>query len=130
MLLLHDIVEIDAGDHPIHGQVDHAAQAAEEQAAADRLFGLLPSQQSTECLALWHEFEATESPDAKFAKAVDRFQTPVGNLATGGGSWVDYDVTFAQIESRVGTPITRGAPQLWNWLEPQLKTYFSEKLTT
>ncbi|WP_170751286.1 HD domain-containing protein [Ruegeria lacuscaerulensis] len=130
MLLLHDIVEIDAGDHPIHGHVDHAAQAAEEQAAADRLFGLLPNQQRTECLALWLEFEAAESPDAKFAKAVDRFQTPVGNLATGGGSWVDYDVTFAQIESRVGTPITRGAPQLWNWLEPQLKNYFSEKMTT
>ncbi|RBW55932.1 HD family hydrolase [Ruegeria sp. A3M17] len=126
MLLLHDIVEIDAGDHPIHGQVDHAAQEAEEQAAADRLFGLLPEAPQHAFRTIWEEFEAAESPDARFAKAIDRFQTPVGNLETGGGSWVDYNVTFAQIEQRVGTPINRGAPKLWSWLRPQLSAYFSE----
>ncbi|WP_109311869.1 HD domain-containing protein [Ruegeria sp. AU67] len=126
MLLLHDIVEIDAGDHPIHGQVDHAAQEAEEKAAADRLFGLLPEAPQHAFRTLWEEFEAAESPDARFAKAIDRFQTPIGNLETGGGSWVDYNVTFAQIERRVGTPINRGAPALWSWLRPKLSTYFSE----
>ncbi len=129
MLLLHDIVEIDAGDHPIHGHVDHAAQEAEEQAAATRLFGLLPSDQNQMFYSLWQEFEAAETPDARFAKAIDRFQTPVGNLETGGGSWVDYDVTFAQIETRVGKPISRGAPRLWSWLRPQLDRYFSENLS-
>ncbi len=125
MLLLHDIVEIDAGDHPIHGQVDHAAQEAEEQAAAERLFGLLPDDQKSDFRSLWYEFEAAESADARFAKAIDRFQAPVGNLATGGGSWTDYNVTYAQIEQRVGTPIQRGAPGLWTWLQPQLTAFFA-----
>ncbi|SMO41517.1 HD domain-containing protein [Ruegeria faecimaris] len=126
MLLLHDIVEIDAGDHPIHGQVDHAAQAAEELAAAQRLFGMLPEVQNQEFMSIWQEFEQAESPDACFAKAIDRFQTPVGNLETGGGSWIDYNVTYEQIHSRVGTVIIPGAPALWAWLDPLLRGYFSE----
>ncbi|MCG7518248.1 HD domain-containing protein [Ruegeria sp. Ofav3-42] len=129
MLLLHDIVEIDAGDHPIHGQVDHAAQEAEELAAAHRLFGLLPKKPQADFMGLWQEFEAAETADARFAKAIDRFQTPIGNLATGGGSWVDFNVTFAQIEQRVGTPIKRGAPELWSWLQPQLSAFFCESVT-
>ncbi len=130
MLLLHDIVEIDAGDHPIHGQVDHVAQEAEEQAAAARLFGLLPATQKASFMSLWQEFEAANSPDARFAKAIDRFQTPIGNLETGGGSWVDFNVTFAQIEQRVGTPIKCGAPFLWEWLRPQLSSYFAAEAGT
>jgi len=70
MLLLHDLVEIDAGDAPIHGAVDHVAMAAKEQAAADRLFALLPDDQAAEFRALWDEFEAATSADAKFAKAI------------------------------------------------------------
>ncbi|WP_170544717.1 HD domain-containing protein [Ruegeria arenilitoris] len=130
MLLLHDIVEIDAGDHPIHGQVDHAAQEAEELAAAERLFGLLPDDQKTAFMSLWREFEAADSPDARFAKAIDRFQAPVGNLATDGGTWTDYNVTYAQIEQRVGTPIQRGAPGLWTWLQPQLDAFFAATANT
>ncbi len=124
MLLLHDIVEIDAGDHPIHGQVDHVAQAAKEEAAARRLFGLLPQEQGQVFSALWTEFEAVASDDARFAKAVDRFQTPIANLETGGGSWVDYAVTYPQIETRVRPAIEMGAPKLWHWLQPQLAEYF------
>ncbi len=124
MLLLHDIVEIDAGDHPIHGAVDSAAQEAAEQAAADRLFGLLPEDQRADFRALWEEFEAAESPDAIFAKAVDRVQTPIGNLANGGGSWRDYGVTFEQLQARVGAPVTRGAPAVWQWLQPKLRAFF------
>lgn len=124
MLLLHDIVEIDAGDAPIHGTVDHAAMAAKEAAAADRLFGLLPPAQSAAFRALWDEFEAADSPDAKFAKAIDRLQTPVANLASGGGTWSDYDVTLAQMDARVGTPMRRGAPALWDWLRPKLVAFF------
>jgi len=126
MLLLHDIVEIDAGDNPIHGQVDHAAQEAAENAAAQRLFGLLPKDQGDDFHALWSEFEDAASPDAKFAKAIDRFQTPIANLETGGGSWVDYNVTYAQLETRVRPAIETGAPELWSWLQPQLASFFKE----
>lgn len=125
MLLLHDIVEIDAGDTPIHGAVDHAAQDAAEQAAADRLFGLLPADQRDEFRAIWDEFEAGVTADAQFARAVDRVQTPVSNLELNGGSWRDYDVTLDKLEARVGVPVNRGAPNLWAWLHPQLKAFFA-----
>lgn len=125
MLLLHDLVEIDAGDNPIHGKVDHAAQEAAEKSAADRLFGLLPHDQASEHRGLWEEFEAGKTPDAVFAKSIDRIQTPVANLANGGGSWEDYGVTFEQLETRVGTPVRRGLPQVWTWLEPKLKAFFN-----
>lgn len=124
MLLIHDIVEIDAGDAPIHGTVDHQLMAQKEAAAADRLFGLLPADQAVAFRNLWDEFEAADSPDARFAKAIDRVQTPVANLVNGGGTWVDYDVTIEQIDQRVGVPITRGAPGLWAWLRPQLVRFF------
>ena len=125
MLLLHDIVEIDAGDAPIHGNVDHAAMAASEAAAAERLFGLLPPDQRDEFSALWAEFEDAKTPDAQFAKAIDRIQTPIGNLANGGGTWAEYQVTYSQLEERVGKVIDRGAPGLWSWLKPKLLAHFT-----
>ena len=125
MLILHDIVEIDAGDAPIHGSVDAEAMAAKEEAAANRLFGLLPEDQAAEFRALWDEFEAGQTPDAVFAKSLDRFQPPVLNLHSEGGSWPDYDVTEDQIRHRVGTKIARGAPGLWDWLSPKLSEFFS-----
>jgi 5'-deoxynucleotidase YfbR-like HD superfamily hydrolase len=125
MLLLHDLVEIDAGDAPIHGDVDHAAMAIKEAAAADRLFALLPVDQAQEFRSLWDEFEAAQSGDARFAKAIDRVQTPVANLASDGGTWSDYNVALAQLDQRVGAPIKRGAPGLWAWLLPRLKAYFN-----
>ena len=125
MLLLHDLVEIDAGDAPIHGNVDHAAQAAKEQAAADRLFGLLPQDQATIFRALWDEFEAARTPDAQYAKAIDRFQVPITNLATGGGTWDEYNVSMKLMETRVGVPVKRGSPGLWAWLRPKLDAYFN-----
>ncbi len=128
MLLLHDLVEIDAGDNPIHGMIDHDAQAAAEVAAADRLFGLLPAAQGQAFRALWDEFEAASSPNARFAKAMDRLTTPLANLENGGGSWVDYDVTLDQLDTRVGTPISRGAPQIWAWLRPRLKAFFARSV--
>lgn len=125
MLLLHDLVEIDAGDNPIHGQVDQTAMAEAEAAAADRIFGLLPADQAADFRALWEEFEAAATPDAIFAKSIDRVQTPVGNLANGGGSWTDYNVSFEQLDTRVGVPIRRGAPGLWDWLLPRVRTFLA-----
>lgn len=126
MLLLHDLVEIDAGDAPIHGDVDQQAMAVKEAAAADRLFALLPRDQEIEFRAIWDEFEVAESPDARFAKAIDRVQTPVANLVNGGAAWTSYDVTLAQLESRVGHPVNRGAPGVWAWLRPKLVAFFSQ----
>jgi putative hydrolase of HD superfamily len=74
MLLIHDIVEIDAGDAPIHGTHDAAAPAQAEGAAAERIFGLLPEPQRDRFLSRWHEFEAAETAAARFAKALDRLQ--------------------------------------------------------
>jgi putative hydrolase of HD superfamily len=127
MLLLHDIVEIDAGDAPIHGNVDHAAMAAKEIAAADRLFAILPKDQTKEFRDLWDEFETAKTPDAVFAKSIDRVQTPVANLVNGGGSWIEYKVTLEQLENRVGIPINRGAPGLWRWLRPHLEKFFNRQ---
>ena len=103
MLILHDLVEIDAGDNPIFGDFDAAETAAQEQAAADRIFGLLPSDLRDDLRAIWEEFETNETPTARFAKSLDRFQPPMQNLQSGGGSWVTYDVTEADIERRVGS---------------------------
>ncbi len=127
MLLIHDVIEIDAGDAPIHGTVDQTAMAAKEKAAAERLFGLLPADQAADLRALWDEFEEAESPDARFAKAIDRVQTPIANLANGGGTWADYNVTLAQLDARVGRPIRHGAPGLWIWLWPKLKSHFKRQ---
>ncbi|MGX9350479.1 HD domain-containing protein [Shimia sp. W99] len=124
MLLLHDIVEIDAGDAPIHGDVDHAAKALAEEAAAERLFGLLPDDLRHEFNGLWREFESEETPESRFAKAIDRMPTPITNLELGGGSWVDYNVTLEQLDHRVGVPINGGAPGVWGWLRPKLESWF------
>lgn len=124
MLLLHDIVEIDAGDAPIHGAPDPEAQAALEQAAADRLFGLLPPDQRDTYRALWEEFEAAETDDAIFAKSIDRVQPVIANLETGGGSWIEYSVTTAQLETRVGAKVKRGAPAIWEALKLRIDRWF------
>lgn len=125
MLLLHDLVEIDAGDAPIFGDHDIAAMEADEAIAADRIFGLLPPDQNTNLRAIWQEFEAAQTPDAIFAKSLDRFQPPNQNLMSHGGSWTDYGVSFETIETRVGSKIARGAPALWAWLKPQIQKWFS-----
>lgn len=123
MLILHDLVEIDAGDTPVFAE--EGAQATDEAAAADRLFNLLPPDQATEFRALWDEFEAAETPDARFAKSLDRFQPPNLNLANGGGSWRDYAVTEDKFLARVAPKIERGAPDLWAWLAPRISRFFA-----
>lgn len=127
MLLLHDLVEIDAGDVPVFAaaDADHAATGAAERAAADRLFGLLPAAQGVAFRTLWDEFEAARTPDARFAKALDRFQPPNLNLANGGGSWTDYAVGEDRVRDRIGPAIEGGAPALWAWLAPRITAFFA-----
>jgi putative hydrolases of HD superfamily len=124
MLLIHDLVEIDAGDAPVYGDHDAAAMALAERAAADRIFGLLPADQAASLRALWDEFEGNDSPDARFAKSLDRFQPPNQNLAAGGGSWTDYNVSYDTLVDRVGTKIAHGAPDLWAWISPRIRAFF------
>jgi putative hydrolase of HD superfamily len=124
MLLIHDIVEIDAGDAPIHGDHDAAAMQQKERAAADRLFGMLPDAQASGFRDLWDEFERADTPDARFAKALDRMPAPLANMANGGGSWKDYDVTLDHLDRRVGVPISTGAPKLWQWLRPVIHRWY------
>lgn len=125
MLMLHDLVEIDAGDAPLHGDYDPVALARAEEAAAERLFGLLPGEQGARLEALWHEFEAGQTADAAFAKAIDRIQTPVANLENDGGTWVDYRVKRADAEGRIGPRIKRGAPAVWPWLQGRIADWFA-----
>lgn len=129
MLLIHDLVEIDVGDVPIHSQNGTAHGSAQtqaaEQRAADRIFGLLPPDQAASFRALWEEFEAAETPDAVFAKSLDRVQPVMANLKSGGGTWVSYNVTFDQLESRVGAKVARGAPALWAWVRAQVRPWFT-----
>jgi putative hydrolase of HD superfamily len=128
MLVLHDLVEIDVGDVPIHSANGAAhgsvAVLAAERAAADRIFGLLPEDLGAEFRALWEEFEAAETPDAIFAKSLDRVQPVMQNLASGGGTWVTYGVTAEQLEARVGAKVARGAPRLWEWVRERTRAYF------
>jgi putative hydrolase of HD superfamily len=128
MLILHDLVEIDVGDVPIHSAngLAHgsAGTALAEARAADRIFGLLPPDLGAEFRMLWEEFEAAATPDAVFAKALDRVQPVMQNIESGGGTWVTYNVTAEQLDSRVGVKIARGAPALWDWVRTRSRLFF------
>jgi len=112
MLLVHDLVEVDAGDTFCYDADANLGREARERMAAERLFGILPAEQARELAALWEEFEAAESPDARFAAALDRFQPLLQNYHGGGGSWREHAITRAQVLRRMD-PIREGAPALW-----------------
>lgn len=116
MLLFHDIVEIDAGDTPLFEREDDTEHLQREQAAAMRLFELLPSDQASHFKQLWEEFEAAETADAQFAKAIDRLQPILLNHVVGGGTWTDYNVDEHRERSLTGQ-IAMSAPTLWSAAE-------------
>jgi putative hydrolase of HD superfamily len=128
MLLIHDLVEIDVGDVPIHSNNGEAHASTDTQAAearaADRIFGLLPPDLAQDLRALWEEFEAAQTPDALFAKSLDRVQPVMANLQSGGGTWITYNVTQDQLDARVGTKIAKGAPALWDWIREKTRPFF------
>lgn len=121
MAILHDLVEIDAGDTFAYDAGAVASQHDRETRAADRIFGLLPADQAREFRALWDEFEARTTPEAKFAHACDRFQPMLLNARTEGGSWRAHGVTLDRAQKRAG-PIADGSNRLRAEIEVLLQT--------
>lgn len=112
LVTVHDLVEIDAGDTFAYDPRAGLDKAEREQAAAERIFGLMPGPDGERMRALWEEFEAGESPEARFANALDRLQALLQNLNAGGGSWVVYQVTRPAVLKRM-EPIRLTLPALW-----------------
>lgn len=114
MALLHDVVEIDAGDTFVYDTVGMANKREREVVAADRIFQLLPADQAAEFRSIWDEFEAQETPEARFAAALDRLQPLLCNYHTGGGGWKKHGITADRIRAR-NRIIENGAPELWEY---------------
>jgi putative hydrolases of HD superfamily len=112
MTLVHDLVEIDAGDTFAYDTQANTDRAEREQKAATRLFGMLPPDLGAELRALWEEFEAAESVDARFAVALDRLQPLLNNHHSQGGSWRAHGITREQVLRRMG-PIEKAIPAMW-----------------
>jgi putative hydrolases of HD superfamily len=112
MVLVHDVVEIDAGDAFCYDVAANVGKEERERLAAERIFGLLPNEQGEELRALWEEFEAGATPDARFAVALDRLQPMLLNFAGQGGSWRANGVTHDRVLVRMA-PIQQGMPELW-----------------
>lgn len=113
MLLVHDLVEIDAGDTFLYAPERKDAHAA-ELVAAQRIFGLLPAEEGDRLLALWEEFEARQTPDARFAAAMDRFEPLLQNRASNGSSWQEHRIPQEQVIA-ANVHIAEGAPALWDY---------------
>jgi putative hydrolase of HD superfamily len=114
MLLIHDIVEIDAGDTFVYDEQAKLTQAEREERAAARLFGLLPEDQRTELYRLWKEFEEKQTPEARFAAAIDRLQPLLANVNTEGASWKEHGVTNDRVLA-VNGRIEQGSEALWQY---------------
>jgi putative hydrolase of HD superfamily len=114
MTLVHDIVEIDAGDTFVYDTQAALDKAERERHAADRLFGLLPADQGAELRGLWDEFEARETPEARFAAALDRLIPQLHNYYNQGGSWKEHAITHDRVVARNVT-MKEGAATLWEW---------------
>jgi putative hydrolase of HD superfamily len=114
MLLAHDLVEIDCGDTFCYDTAGMVGKHERESAAADRIFGLLPPAQAAHLRSLWDEFEARETPEARYANALDRLQPMLHNFETSGGAWREHGVTADRVLRR-NRIIGEGAPGLWDF---------------
>jgi putative hydrolase of HD superfamily len=112
MLLVHDLIEIDAGDTFAYDVAGNLGRAEREQRCAERIFGMLPLEQGRELRALWEEFDAFKTPESKYANALDRLQPLLHNSRTEGGTWRIHSVTLDQVHRRM-EPIRTALPELW-----------------
>ena len=125
MLLIHDLVEIDAGDTYAYDEEGKKTQADRERRAADRIYGLLPKDQGKKLYDLWLEFEERKTPEAKFARVMDNLQPMMLNAATGGKAWEEHQVVLSQILKR-NAHTAEGSQILWdyaseNFIKPNLE---------
>jgi len=116
MVLIHDIVEIDAGDTFIYDSQKNHTNTDEELVAAKRIFGLLPEKQADEFIAIWEEFEEGVTNEAKFARAMDRFEPLLQNTSNEGGTWVEFDVNYQKVYDKKKA-IKNGSTTIWNYAE-------------
>ena len=116
MALVHDIVEIDAGDTYAYDTKGLETQKEREERAAERIFGILPHDQRDELRALFEEFESGESPEARFAKAMDNFQPLLLNHSNSGADWREHKVTKSKVVGRQQTS-SLGSEEIWNYTE-------------
>jgi putative hydrolase of HD superfamily len=115
MLVVHDLVEIDAGDTYCYDDKGREDQAQREKIAADRIFGLLPADQGAEFRALWDEFEEKATAESRFANALDRVQPFFHNYYTDGQTWQENNINSRQVHERM-RPVKDGAPELWDYV--------------
>ncbi|MEO8267484.1 MAG: HD domain-containing protein [Ilumatobacteraceae bacterium] len=121
MALVHDIVEIDAGDTFAYDEADGAAtKQAREEAAADRLFGLLPAATGRRFRELWDEYERGDTPEARFVMAIDRLAPMMLNLAEGASTWREHGITRSRVIARNGPHIEKSLPDAWRTVLAQL----------
>ena len=118
MCLIHDIVEIDAGDTYAYDENAKKTQREREVKAADRIFGLLPEKQGKEFRALWEEFEAQETAESKFARTMDNIQPIMLNAATDGKAWEEHDVHIEQILNR-NRNTAKGSEAIWEYAKEE-----------
>ena len=127
LLLVHDVVEIDAGDTGIHDLESSTTKAARETAAAERLFGILPDGSGASLRAAWEEYEAGETPEARFAAVFDRLSPFLLNLSAGGIAWKRWGVTAERVRL-VLAPVTDGAPELGRFVDAMLDRAVADRL--
>jgi len=116
MVLIHDIVEIDAGDTFIYDSTKSHTNTDEELVAAKRIFGLLPTEQAEEFIAIWEEFEESMTDEAKFAKSMDRFEPLLQNTSNNGGTWAEFNVPYQKVYDKKKA-IKHGSTAIWNYAE-------------
>jgi len=116
MVLIHDIVEIDAGDTFIYDSTKSHTNTDEELIAAKRIFGLLPPEQAEEFIAIWEEFEESMTDEAKFAKSMDRFEPLLQNTSNNGGTWTEFNVPYQKVYDKKKA-IKHGSTAIWNYAE-------------
>ena len=116
MLLIHDVVEIDAGDTYAYDKAGKATEAERERKAADRLYSLLPEDQGKTLRALWEEFEAYETPESRFAHTMDNFQPLLLNASNDGGDWREHGIAQSQVRERNARTGT-GSEAIWNYMQ-------------
>lgn len=127
MLLTHDLVEIFAGDTFCYDKVGNQDKREREVAAAEKIFGMLEDDKGSEFRALWDEFEEIDTPESKFAAAMDRLQPMLSNYNNDGGTWKKYDISKSDIYKRI-SPVKDSSDELWKFVEYMLEDAYDRGL--